>query len=203
MRKIILLLFFTSVYSVSFSQRKFTATFQTTQAQLLIASAGEDLIFLGNNPVLGNFPAAIGGTLPYSYNWIPANNLDNPSASNPLYLGEVSTQYLLVVTDEQGCTSRDTIQVIVLNTSESFDSKELVIYPNPGTGIIRLVKPENLNLKNTTVHLIDVSGKKVLDTKWDSKIGDYLLDVNRFSKGQYILLVVDEKMSFTRKIIIQ
>lgn len=203
MRKILLVLLLASFCSLSKAQRKFKVTIQSTQAPLLVASAGDDFIFLENSPLLGGTPAAIGGTLPYSFEWIPASNLNNGSVANPVYLGAESTQYVLVVSDDKGCSAKDTIQITVSNISENVASIELKVYPNPGSGSIRLVKPENLNFKNTSVRLFDATGKKVLDTLWKNNTGDYLLDATSYSKGQYLLLVDDGTNVISKKILIQ
>lgn len=48
-----------------------------------------------------------------SYMWDPAGTLDNPGISNPLSTPEQTTIYTVKVTDFNGCTGTDTVQVTV------------------------------------------------------------------------------------------
>ena len=48
-----------------------------------------------------------------SYMWDPAGTLDNPGISNPLATPEQTTIYTVKVTDFNGCTGTDTVQVTV------------------------------------------------------------------------------------------
>jgi len=61
----------------------------------------------------------IGDTVPLfatggvSYNWSPANTLNNPFISNPVAIPTSNTTYSVVVTNSDGCTNTDTIRVNV------------------------------------------------------------------------------------------
>ena len=80
----------------------------------LIASAGEDqYICVGQSAVIGGTVAASCGTSPYTYEWFPVADLDDPSATNPTATPSVTTQYQLRVTDGSSQVSYDYVTVYV------------------------------------------------------------------------------------------
>jgi hypothetical protein len=96
---LILLLFFIGIAPSAFSQP-------------LSANAGTGgTICLGSNLVLngsGSF-----GTPPYTFAWLPAASLSNPSVSNPTATPTSSTTYTLTVTDAVSATATSTVIVSV------------------------------------------------------------------------------------------
>lgn len=49
----------------------------------------------------------------YTYRWLPSNNLDNPNIANPLASPTQTSEYILSVTNDRGCESKDTIKINV------------------------------------------------------------------------------------------
>ncbi len=79
-----------------------------------IADAGADTtILLGNSTTLGGSPSASGGAAPYVYAWLPATDLDDAAAANPLATPADTTTYVLMITDSKGCSDTDTVIVYV------------------------------------------------------------------------------------------
>ena len=80
-----------------------------------VAQAGTDKSITPcplDSVVIGESPAAVGGTTPYSYAWTPSIGLSNTTVSNPIVTGILSTQtYTLTVTDRFGCKSIDNVVV--------------------------------------------------------------------------------------------
>ncbi len=54
-----------------------------------------------------------GGTAPYRYLWTPAAGLDNASAQSPQLTARSDAQYIVTVTDANGCFAADTLLVSV------------------------------------------------------------------------------------------
>lgn len=73
------------------------------------ANAGFDMTICPNNPVM---LIATGGI---SYLWTPDSTLNNASIQNPMANPSATTDYIVTVTDSNGCDDSDTIQVIVQN----------------------------------------------------------------------------------------
>ncbi|MBM2813693.1 MAG: 5'-nucleotidase [Ignavibacteria bacterium] len=77
-----------------------------------VANAGNDtLICHDDRTTIGR--VATGGTAPYSYSWNPASGLSSTSIAQPLASPIVTTKYVQTVTDQKGCTSKDTVEIKV------------------------------------------------------------------------------------------
>jgi hypothetical protein len=76
----------------------------------LTADAGADQRMCEMDSVmLGGSPAASGGAGGYTYNWIP----NGATTSNPMVSPAATTDYVLEVTDADGCVDMDTVNVVV------------------------------------------------------------------------------------------
>lgn len=81
----------------------------------LTANAGNNQnVCPNNNTMIGGSPSASGGTPPYTYNWQPADFLNNSSASNPLSSNiNGSIEYTLTVTDNAGNSASSTVSLFL------------------------------------------------------------------------------------------
>ncbi len=103
----------------------------------MLVDAGKDTtVCKGAAVVLGGNPSGAASTL---YNWTPANSLDNHTKANPIATPNISTEYILNVSNLLGCTNADTINI------------ETIIYPNTDTsfeicqGFNLVLNPSNSN----------------------------------------------------------
>jgi hypothetical protein len=203
MKSLYLLIFIFSVHSVGVAQRSFDIQINSTQPALLSASAGSEPVLVGNDLILGGSPAGEGGSAPLTYQWLPEENLSDASASNPIFTGFSSSVFTLLVTDSRGCFAADTIQILITEMSDALSQNMLKAFPNPGSGSIRVEAPKNLNLKNTKVSLVDAAGRFAVSESWNISQPQFLIDVSKLAKGQYTLVVQDDKSSVSSKIILQ
>jgi gliding motility-associated-like protein len=74
--------------------------------------AGADIVI----PSGGSVPLNANGIVNpnWVYNWTPSDGLSDPSITNPLATPEVTTTYIVTVTDEFGCASIDSIRIEVI-----------------------------------------------------------------------------------------
>lgn len=203
MLKIILILFLTGIGFTSWAQRSFDIQINSTQPTLLLASAGNEPILSGSDLILGGTPVALGGTEPYMFQWLPTDNLDNPTIANPVFTGSSSTEYTLLITDSRGCLASDTIQILITGMGNAAEENALKVYPNPGSGKIRIVANQNLNLKGTTLQFFDAAGRIVYTSPWTDPKQEFLLDVSKLAYGHYILMLSDGNTSVSSKIVIK
>jgi hypothetical protein len=56
---------------------------------------------------------AVGGVKPYSYSWTPSTGLSSTTIAQPFANPATTTKYYVSVTDSNGCSTRDSINVIV------------------------------------------------------------------------------------------
>jgi len=63
-----------------------------------------------------------GGTPGFSYNWTPSLGLDNPLSQTPLANPTVTTEYIVTITDANGCQDKDTVEVTVDKTPPTINA---------------------------------------------------------------------------------
>ncbi len=91
-----------------------SASIIISEPAILIANAGLDVtICSGESVTIGGSPTASGGTSPYIYTWSPTSNLDDPSTANPNASPTITTDYIVTLTDVNGCTATDVLTVFV------------------------------------------------------------------------------------------
>lgn len=80
----------------------------------LIADAGMNVsICEGTSVQIGNVPVASGGTPGYTYLWSPAAGLNSVSDSTPVASPGGTTVYLLLVTDQHGCSDSSSVTITI------------------------------------------------------------------------------------------
>jgi len=88
-----------------------------------IADAGNDVISCSSvsSRIIGGSPTADPnrGTDPFTYSWTPTTNINDPTIANPTTTGSISTttDYIVTVTDANGCSDSDTMTVIINSTA--------------------------------------------------------------------------------------
>jgi hypothetical protein len=70
-----------------------------------------------------------GGTGGFTYSWMPATGLDDPTAANPTASPGTTTTYTVTVTDSLGCESEDAVTVFVY-PNDLLDY--ITLWANPG-----------------------------------------------------------------------
>ena len=132
-KRIFFLTFLLSAMGLSgYSQNPVILT--VVQPPPLQADAGIDVqINSGESVAIGGNPSALEGHGAYIYLWSPADGLDDPTIANPLASPEVTTTYLVTVTDSLNCSSVDEVTVTVGASAIETNSVGFRIncYPNP------------------------------------------------------------------------
>nr|WP_320120389.1 FG-GAP-like repeat-containing protein [uncultured Marinifilum sp.] len=81
---------------------------------LPIAYAGKDtLLCEGVDAIVGPEILAKEGTPPYEYFWTSLNNTFSSSEMHPVYTALKSTEFILNITDHNGCTAKDSVTYTV------------------------------------------------------------------------------------------
>ncbi|MBP6658465.1 MAG: T9SS type A sorting domain-containing protein, partial [Bacteroidia bacterium] len=77
-----------------------------TQPAAIVASAGANQsVCNGSSVTIGGAPTASGGAGSFTYSWNPATGLDNATSANPICTASAATNYVVTVTDANGCTN--------------------------------------------------------------------------------------------------
>ena len=84
-----------------------------------------------------------------------------------------------------------------LNTEET-KNKKITIYPNPASGKIFA---DGLKSKNNSVEIINIEGKKVLDTKVNE---DGSIDISQLNSGVYFVTIKSENIKiYSQKLVVK
>lgn len=114
------------------------APIQISVIQLTVNAGDNEAICNGSQVQLqasgtSNYPG-LSGSL--SYQWSPANGLSNTSISNPAAQPVLTTNYLLTLTDANGCQAHDSLLIHVQNPYSN--EKICLVSVDPATGKNRI-----------------------------------------------------------------
>jgi hypothetical protein len=202
MKYTILLFVSLCIHQCVFAQQRIHVSVNSNQPPILNAAAGNDVTLTGSELTLGDTPAALGGLAPYTYQWLPETGLNDASTPNPVFSGDQPQSYSLVVTDNRGCTARDTINIQIVGFPDLKNDDLLLVYPNPGAGMIRLKMKEGVKQSSYPISLHSASGQLVFKSNWVNLKSEYLIDVSTLASGGYIISIGEGKGLITRKLMI-
>jgi len=122
-----------------------------------------------------------GGVMPYTYLW--SNMSDNDTISG-LSIGI----YTVTVTDQQGCSVYDSVEVTYTTEIEDKANHDIIIYPNPSNKMV-YVRGKNIE----TVRIAGSDGRILKNMSFPVPYNDYLeIDLTGFlmAKGIYIVNII-------------
>ncbi len=76
-------------------------------------NAGVDDTICSGDSIQLNSTAST-GLMPYSYQWLPTDSLSNDTIANPWAYPIDTTDYIVTITDANGCSNADTVNILVL-----------------------------------------------------------------------------------------
>ena len=137
-----------------------------------------------------------GGTPSYSYLWQPGNQT-TATASN-LATGE----YTVTVTDAQGCTTTDTVNVPYLTGIQNAENVHAVqVYPNPAHDKCMITFSDPA-AGNGQLCIRDITGKMIRSENIvTAPDGTYTCDISDLSNGAYLFHVVNSAGTFVIRVI--
>jgi gliding motility-associated-like protein len=103
---------------------------------------------------LGDSPSGSGGTPPLAYLWQPGTGLNDSTISNPTASGlTADQQYVLLVTDANGCIQTDYVDVTVLDRAPSIfvDLPTDSVCPNSPVTVTATYSSNTTNIQWSTV----------------------------------------------------
>ena len=132
----------------------------------------------------------------FSFTWSPSNSNSPILTVNP----GISTSYTVLGTDQNNCSNTASVSVLVNACTgllaHSIMSKEIILFPNPTSGIITIQfefdGEKNIRIENSI-------GALVYETKIteDSK----KIDLSAFAKGIYFVKIKGQQISETFKVV--
>lgn len=133
-----------------------------------------------------------------SYSWYSGQT------TSTIVVSPTSNQnYIVVVTDANGCTGTSLTPITVIictGVAESKHEDDVMIYPNPSSGIFTI----STSAKNYEIEIANVLGEKVYSTQLPQSTQSTQLTINLSDKpdGVYFLQLKTEQGIATKKIVI-
>ncbi|HET7896270.1 MAG TPA: gliding motility-associated C-terminal domain-containing protein, partial [Flavisolibacter sp.] len=125
--------------------------------------------FAGNDTVaLKGQPLQLAGVGNGAFRWSPAAGLSSPSVASPVATLTTDQTYVLTVTNSQGCTASDTLNIRVFDRSDIFVPSAFT--PN-GDG------------KNDVLHLVTPGFRQLLYFRIYNRWGQVLFETSSGSQG--------------------
>jgi hypothetical protein len=168
-------------------------TFVVNQAALLEADAGmAQTLSAGVQVQLGGTPAATGGTPPYTYLWQPGTGLSDSTAANPVLLADTTRIYTLRVTDQQGCTSEQNVQISVLtglDPGTTAPDCPCTIAPNPLRGSILYLRCPLPDFSTSMLIVRTLSGTELMRRPISASTTAIDLSHTGFARGVLVVTI--------------
>ncbi len=162
----------------------------------LVIEAEPDTIVAGETTQL----SVTGNIDGLTFSWIPAESLDDPTSPTPIATPDETTNYIVEITDENGCTATLQVTVVVL---PSICDKPYVFFPNVFTpnddDLNDVLKVQGVGLEKVYYAIYNRWGEKVyechsLNDGWDgtykgervcADVYGYYLKVTCMNGGDY------------------
>lgn len=188
-----------------FSQTLVTLPFN--QPPELVADAGvHTTINAGEDIVIGGLPTALGGVSPYAYNWDYASFLNSQIVPNPVATPPGSLTFSVLVTDDNGCTDTDVVDITVIGGTGFSDEETGIrfnLFPNPTSGSFT-IDIDNITVdKELKVTIISLAGQKVYEAVSEVRVRfEEEINISSWPKGYYIIRIDGESTHITKQIIL-
>jgi len=199
---VLLLLFWTGIHC--FSQHRIQIQLTSSQPNQLVVSAGADVSSPASNVQIGGFPAAEGGLEPYTYAWSPSIGLSSADVANPELTADSALTYILLITDQRGCTSTDTLSLFLIpNKVTESGEASLRVYPNPAGGIVNVELLQQFENANLQLMMLDETGREVYRSRPEVISDAIQLDIRSLSTGLYTIILNDGTSSCRQQLVIK
>ncbi|MER3328594.1 MAG: T9SS type A sorting domain-containing protein, partial [Candidatus Kapaibacterium sp.] len=136
----------------------------------------------------------------YNYSWYLNDTLIENSTDFKIDIDGFGT-YRVEITDEYGCKVTPAAVEVLTSVKSIVDNQSIKIYPTETDGII------NISFNDPTfysykIELYNLIGVKILEIPASSK-SLHKLDLTNYSKGAYIIKIVEGTDSYFQKIILK
>ncbi|MBL7926543.1 MAG: PQQ-dependent sugar dehydrogenase [Bacteroidia bacterium] len=165
-------------------------TIQVLLSPVYTIAADGPLTFCSNDSVVISCTNPQGT---YAYQW-KKNNVNITGATSSAYVAKSAGNYIVIVTDVNGCTRKSNAFKVVINCKESFGYNNfwgnISIQPNPVISTLGLSFDLTQDA-NVTVGVYDMIGKQQLQTTAECVAGSNLLsiDLEKLGNGIYQLII--------------
>ena len=150
-----------------------------------------------------------GGTVPYTYDIYgpsgslfasTSNNMGVTFSINPTLPGD----YILVVTDANGCIDSSIVTIVPSFTPEIFSLENLNIYPNPSKDIFN-ISFDSPTKQHVSIYIYNILGEVIIERSISDVNGSYSTFVNlkEFGKSIYFIEFKTDNVIINKKIVLE
>ncbi|GJM36014.1 MAG: hypothetical protein DHS20C18_50150 [Saprospiraceae bacterium] len=138
-------------------------------------------------------PMVVGENL--SYEW-------STGATDSMITVDLAGVYSLTITDENGCTATDQIEVTLLTSvKNTFNKEQVIIQPNPTVGLFEIYLSPDLEFP-LSLSIFDISGKKQFEQFIQNPSNSpKQIDLSLCPSGNYWLSVKNSNHVIMRKVL--
>ena len=137
--------------------------------------------------------------LPISYHWSPADNLDDPTAQNPVFTATEAGEFTYVVTVEDGNeTASASVSFVVLDDTDvnEISAEKVMVFPNPASSVISI---SGLNdASNLEVMIVNLQGQVVMTV-----VNTLEINVKDIESGIYFLNINCDGTQIIKRIVVE
>ena len=163
-----------------------SVTVTVNDAPIVAASSTPD-----NGTGNGTATATVTGTGTIMYAW--TDSAGGSVGATETVTGLTTGQYFVMVTDENGCSAVDSIQVGSNVGIEDLLEAEINAYPNPSSGMVT-INIQFENIEQLQVSLTDMRGKTVWrDAEQTTSFYNQTADFSDLPSGVYLIQIQTEK----------
>ena len=122
----------------------------------------------------------------------------SPAAGTELAAGNHTVTFS--VKDAAGNTSTCSFELTIdsmLGVNDASFSNSIQIYPNPTDNFVTISSSQKI----VKVVIMDVSGKRIQESKWDNSLTENTISVRHLPTGTYLIQIVGEKQTVVKKLI--
>ncbi len=127
-----------------------------------------------------------GGTAPYTYLWTPGGGTTNPLT------GLDTGNYVVTITDDNGCTMMDTVHVGQgpVSVYTTVADHGVSIYPNPASDVVTIAFKDKVN-GEVMIQLTDNLGRVIATEKYNNA-SEFTMNTSSYAAGNYLLCISAE-----------
>lgn len=191
----------TTTYSFTDAQGNMgTCSFEVTILPDLLLVVDTVINDFNNQHIGSAFVHVTGGLSPYTYSWTQGDSMQVAMSQN--LSGQGGGDYTLVVTDDNGCTTSQTVTILSTSATKTPTSLDAVrVFPNPTSGMLNVLLPDDLLGHDVFIQAYDLTGRKMLELNslHDKQIA---FDMQDFASGLYTLVIRANGSQIVRKIVV-
>ena len=161
------------------------------------ASVENETIMVGQTNQL--YASALGGSYQYTYLWSPAENLNDPTAQNPVFTATETGNFTYTVTVNDGSeTATASVSFVVVEDDnvEEIASEKVNVYPNPASSVINI---DGIgSFQNLDVTIVNIHGQIVRE-----EVNSLEINVKDIDSGIYFVKINCDGQQYLKKIVIK